>query len=57
MDMKAIAKSAAAGAVAGFAYYALSSASPMKKYSLKKDAGKTIKAAGSLLDDLKSIIM
>lgn len=57
MNMKSIAKGAAAGAVVGFAYYALTEASPMKKYSIKKNAGRTIKAAGNLLDDLKSVLM
>ncbi|MBQ9898872.1 MAG: hypothetical protein IJM44_05400 [Ruminococcus sp.] len=57
MDVKTLTKSAAAGALAGFAYYAFTAASPMKRFSLKRDAGKTLKAAGSLLDDIKSIIM
>lgn len=57
MDVKSLAKGAAAGAAVGLTYYALSSASPMKKYSIKKNAGKTVKAAGNLLDDLKSVFM
>jgi hypothetical protein len=57
MDVKTLTKSAAAGALAGFAYYAFTAAPPMKKFSLKRDANKTLKAAGSLLDDIKSIIM
>ncbi|MCM1314850.1 MAG: hypothetical protein NC205_09925 [Prevotella sp.] len=57
MNMKSIAKGAAAGAIAGFTYYALSSAPPVKKYSIKKDTTKTLKAAGHLIDDIKSIIM
>ncbi len=57
MDIKNIAKSAAAGAAVGFTFYALSTASPMKKMSIKKSAGKTLKAAGNLLDDIKSVIM
>lgn len=57
MDIKSLAKGAAAGAAVGFTYYALSTATPMKKYSIKKNAGKTLKAAGSLLDDIKSVIM
>ena len=57
MNMKSIAKGTAVGAIAGFACYALSTATPMKKYSIKKDAGKTLKAAGHLLDDIKSVIM
>lgn len=57
MNMKSIAKGAAAGAVAGFTYYALSSAPTAKKYCIKKDTGKALKAAGHLIDDIKSIIM
>ena len=57
MDMKAIAKGAAAGAAAGVVFYALASAAPSKKMSIKRDAGKTIKAASNLFDDVKSLIM
>ena len=57
MNMKSLAKGAAAGAVVGFACYALSNARPMKKMSIKRDAGKTLKAAGNLLDDIKSVLM
>ena len=57
MNMKSVAKGAAAGAIDGITYYALSSATPMKKYSIKRNAGKTLKAAGSLIDDIKSVLM
>ncbi|MDD6059411.1 MAG: hypothetical protein PUB97_03375 [Ruminococcus sp.] len=57
MNMKSVAKGAAAGAIVGITYYALSSATPMKKYSIKRNAGRTLKAAGSLIDDIKSVIM
>lgn len=57
MNMKTLAKGAAAGAAVGFAYYAFTTASPMKKYSIKKNAGKTLKAAESLLGDIKSVLM
>ena len=57
MKMKSVAKGAAAGALVGFTYYAISAASPVKKYSMKKNVGKTLKAAGNLLDDIKSVIM
>ena len=57
MNVMSIAKGAAAGAVVGFACYALSNARPMKKMSIKRDAGKVIKAAGNLLDDIKSVVM
>lgn len=57
MNKKSIAKGTAVGAIAGLTCYALSTATPVKKYSIKKDAGKTLKAAGHLLDDIKSVIM
>ncbi|MCR4861178.1 MAG: hypothetical protein K5884_00970 [Ruminococcus sp.] len=57
MDMRSIAKSAAAGAAVGFAYYAFSAAGPVKKLSIKRDASKTLKAAGHLISDLKSVVM
>jgi hypothetical protein len=57
MNYRSLAKGAAAGAAVGIVCYALSSAGPMKKMSIKRDAGKALKAAGSLLDDIKSVIM
>ncbi len=57
MDIKSIAKGAAAGAAVGFAYYAFSSAGPLQKMSIKRDANKTLKAAGHLLSDLRSVVM
>ena len=57
MNLISLAKGAAAGAVVGFACYAFSNARPMKKMSIKRDAGKTLKAAGNLLDDIKSVLM
>ncbi len=57
MDMRSFAKSAAAGAVVGFAYYAISAAGPVQKFSIKRDANKTLKAAGHLISDLKSVVM
>ena len=57
MNIMSLAKGAAAGAFAGITVYALSNARPMKKMSIKRDAGKTIKAAGDLLSDIRSVIM
>jgi hypothetical protein len=57
MNYKPIAKGAAAGAVVGFAYYAISSAGPLQKMSIKRDANKTLNAASHLIRDLKSVIM
>ena len=57
MNIMSLVKGAAAGAAVGVACYALSNARPMKKLSIKRDAGKTIKAASDLLSDIKSVIM
>ena len=57
MDIKSFTKSAAAGAAVGFTVYALSTASTMKRLSIKRNAGKTLKAAGNLLVDIISVIM
>ena len=55
MDMKAIVKGMTAGAAVGLAYYAMTSASPNKKRSIKRDAAKTMKAAESLIQDMTSV--
>ena len=55
MDMKAIVKGMTAGAAVGLAYYAMSSASPMKKRSIKRDAAKTMRAAEGLIQDITSV--
>lgn len=57
MNMKSIVRGAAAGMAAGLTFYALSEASPMKKNNIKRDAGKTVKAASNLLEDIKSMLM
>ena len=57
MDIRSLAKGAAAGAAVGFAYYAVCTAGPLQKMSIKRDANKTLKAAGHLISDLKSVIM
>ena len=56
MNMKSLTKGAAAGAAVGLACYAFSSARPFKKMSIKRDAGKTLKAMGDLFDDIKSLM-
>ncbi|MCR4861616.1 MAG: hypothetical protein K5884_03230 [Ruminococcus sp.] len=55
MNMKAIMKGMGASAAVGLAYYALSSASPMKKHSIKRDATKTMRAAENLIQDITSV--
>ncbi len=57
MNIKSLVKGAVAGAITGIACYAFSNARPIKKMSIKRDAGKALKAAGDLFDDIKSVIM
>ena len=52
MDMKTAAKSIAA---AGFAWYTFTSADPMQKHNIKKNAGKTLRSAENLLQDIMSV--
>jgi hypothetical protein len=55
MDIKSLIKGMTAGAAVGLACYAFTSASPMKKHSLKRDAARTMKAAESLIQDITSV--
>ncbi len=56
MNMKMITTGLTASAAIGLACYAFATASTMKKHSIKRNASKTIKAAGNLLEDITSII-
>lgn len=56
MNIKAISTGVAAGAAVGLALYAFSSTGARKRHSIKKNAGKTLKAAGNLIEDITSII-
>ncbi len=56
MNIKAITTGLTAGAAMGFACYAFASSGARKRHNIKKHAGKTLKAAGSLLDDITSIM-
>jgi len=57
VNKKSIAKGLAVGTFAGIAFYGLSQSSMRKKHSLKRNAGKALKAAGSVIDEITSIIM
>ena len=57
MDIKYISKGLDAGAAVGLACYAVSAAGAKKKKSIKKNAGKALKAAGTVLDEITSVIM
>lgn len=56
MNGKAIAKGVTVGTAVGLACYAFSAASVFKKHSIMKNAEKTLKAAGGLIDDLTSAL-
>lgn len=56
MNIKAITTGLTASAAIGLACYAFSTASIMKKHSIKKNAGKTLKAAGNLIEDITSML-
>lgn len=56
MNMKALSTGAAACAAVGLAWYAFASTGARKRHSIKKNAGKTLKAAGNLIEDITSII-
>ncbi len=56
MNKKAITTGITAGAAIGLACYAFSTAGAMKKHSIKKNAGRTLKAAGNLIEDITSMM-
>ena len=57
MDIKSIVKGVTFGTGAGLICYTMSAASSGKKKSLKRNAGKALKAAGSVLEEITSIVM
>ncbi len=57
MNVKAITKGVAAGTAAGLVCYAFSAAGSKRKNSIRKNAGKALRAAGTVLDELTSVIM
>lgn len=57
MDIRSIAKGVAAGTATGLVCYAMSAAGSKKKHSIKKNAGRALKAAGTVLDEITSVIM
>ncbi len=57
MDIKSIVKGVTFGTAAGLICYTMSAASSGKKKSLKRNAGKALKAAGSVLEEITSIVM
>ena len=57
MNVKSIAKGVAAGTAPGLVFYAISAAGSRKKHSIKRNAGKALKAAGTVLEEITSVIM
>lgn len=57
MDKNSLTKGILAGTAAGLAMYAFSSANTSQKNNIKKDAGKALKAAESLIQDITSVFM
>lgn len=56
MNKTAITTGLTASAAIGLACYAFSTAGVMKKHSIKKNAGKTLRAAGNLIEDITSMM-
>lgn len=56
MNKTAITTGLTASAAIGLACYAFSTAGIMKKHSIKKNAGKTLRAAGNLIEDITSMM-
>ena len=56
MNMNAMIKSISIGASVGTAAFMAFSAADKKKHSIKRNAGKMLKAAGNVLDDITSVI-
>ncbi|MDE6775289.1 MAG: hypothetical protein K2J37_03180 [Ruminococcus sp.] len=56
MNIKAVSTGIAASAAVGLAWYAFASTGARKRHSIKKNAGRTLKAAGNLIEDITSII-
>lgn len=57
VNRKTIAKGLAVGTVAGIAFYGLSQSSMNKRHSIKRNAGKALKAVGSVIDEITSMMM
>ena len=56
MSMKAIVKGISVGATVGTACFMLVRSGERKKRSIKRHAGKMLRAAGAVLDDFTSVM-
>ena len=57
MPKKSVLKGLAIGTATGIAFYGLSQSTARKKHALKKNAGKALKAAGAVIDEITSYMM
>ncbi len=57
MNIKSIAVGAATGTAVGLMCYAMSAAGQRKRRIIRKNAGKALKAAGIVLDEITSVIL
>lgn len=56
MTLKSIVRGVTVGATVGTVCYMLSKATSRQKHDIKKNAGKAVKAAGCVLDDITSLM-
>ena len=56
MTLKSIIRGVTVGATVGTVCYMMSKATSRQKHDIKKNAGKAVKAAGCVLDDITSLI-
>ncbi len=57
MNKKNIAKGLVAGTFAGIAFYGISQTAMSRKRSIKRNAGKALRAVGSVIDEITSAMM
>lgn len=57
MNFSAIVKGISIGATVGTACFLVANTSERKRHSMKRHAGKALKAAGTLLEDITSAMM
>lgn len=56
MTLKSIIRGVTVGATVGTVCYMMSKATSRQKHDIKKNAGKAVKAAGCVLDDITSLM-
>ncbi len=56
MNLEAMVKGISVGAAVGTAWYLVAKASDRKRHNMKRHAGKALKAAGCVLDDITSLV-